>query len=93
MNFFFSSQKQTQHAIKADEMVHVGVGDKGVTYFKNIPWGKAADIAQIKHHRPVFKKKRQKKTRIVKRAVDQPWMQIRAHYAGKNLMTWKLIQL
>ena len=36
MQYFLTTQRNTQELIKADKMIHVGVGDKNMAGFKNI---------------------------------------------------------
>jgi hypothetical protein len=60
-------------------MIHMGVSDKGLTYFEQISGRQTGDVAEIKNHGAVLKKKWNIKPGVVKRTVDEPGMKAGAH--------------
>ncbi|MCK4783699.1 MAG: hypothetical protein KAV87_08120, partial [Desulfobacteraceae bacterium] len=79
-------------AIKADKMVHVRVGHKGMGDLEDFFRWEAVQVSHVEEKGAFFKEKWYKEDRVLKGAIDKPGME-RWPHQRTNLATWRLIQL
>ena len=80
-----SAQASPQQTVKAREVIHMGVRDKGVAHAKKITRRERRNIAQVEEHRPALKLEFQKQPRIPKGIVDKAGVNERRHFRSPSL--------
>jgi hypothetical protein len=64
MEGFLSAEEDPKQRVKADEMVHVRMGDKDMGDLEQISKGEGTNVPQVEHDCPFFKQKRDEQPRV-----------------------------
>jgi hypothetical protein len=67
---FVTVQHQSQKGIEANEMVNVGVGDKGVGYLKEFSRANVPKFSQVKKQSPAFPENFYEEHRVSKGSIE-----------------------
>jgi hypothetical protein len=77
--FFVSAKADSQEMVKADTVVHVGMGDEDVADFQDFPRGKGMEIAHIEEEGPSLKHELHIHPWVAKGVMDGLWMKQGLH--------------
>jgi hypothetical protein len=67
---FVTVQHQSQKGIEANEMVNVGVGDKGVGNLKEFSWANISEFSHVKEQSPAFPEDFYKEHRVSEGSIE-----------------------